>query len=205
MADAVQFTIVNIGTLSMNKFWGETARVRSPTATCTLLQAGGTHLLVDPSPAPDLLAPMLFARTGLRPPDVDAVFLTHWHGDHRFGLELFDGIPWLMSSTGLDEWRRQRPDDAPLWGDFAAAVSLPPGLSLFPTPGHTMGHCSLLAETRWGSLVVAGDAVMTPEFFAAREGYHNSIDSARAAQTIAEIARAARLVIPGHGNVVLNL
>ena len=42
---AVKFTILNIGTLSMNKFWGETERLRSPTATCTLLEAGDRRLL----------------------------------------------------------------------------------------------------------------------------------------------------------------
>ena len=87
----VRFTIVNIGTLSMNKFWGETERLRSPSATCTLLQAGGKRLLVDPSPDSEPLARLLFERTGLRPEAVDAVFCTHWHGDHRFGLALFEG------------------------------------------------------------------------------------------------------------------
>jgi glyoxylase-like metal-dependent hydrolase (beta-lactamase superfamily II) len=82
---------------------------------------------------------------------------------------------------------------------------LPGGLSLFASPGHTHGHCSLLAETRWGPLIVSGDAVMTPEFFEPEEGFHNSLDFARAAETIRAIKQAARLVIPGHGNVILNV
>ena len=57
MTNRVDFTIVNIGTLSMNKYWGETERKRSPNATCTLLDISGLHLLVDPSPHPEQLDP----------------------------------------------------------------------------------------------------------------------------------------------------
>jgi glyoxylase-like metal-dependent hydrolase (beta-lactamase superfamily II) len=46
---------------------------------------------------------------------------------------------------------------------------------------------------------------MTPEFFAAEEGYHNSVDFEQATETIRQIKRAAKLIIPGHGNVILNL
>ena len=51
-------------------------------------------------PSPELLESQLFACTGLRPADVDAVFVTHWHGDHRLGLLLFEDKPWLMAAQG---------------------------------------------------------------------------------------------------------
>jgi glyoxylase-like metal-dependent hydrolase (beta-lactamase superfamily II) len=206
VVETVRYTIVNIGTVSMNKFWGESERLRKPTATCTLLQAGGKRLLVDPSPDPDLLEPQLFACTGLRPADVDAVFVTHWHGDHRFGLALLKSQPWLMAEKGIVEWKQQRPEDADLSDRFTPAEGrLPEGISLFYSPGHTHGHCSLLADTQWGPLIVSGDAVMTPEFFEAEEGYHNSLDFERAAETIRVIKQIAKLVIPGHGNVIPNM
>jgi N-acyl homoserine lactone hydrolase len=206
MSADVQFTIVNLGTLSMNKFWGEKERLRQPAATCTLLEAGDVRLLVDPSPHPEQLEPALFATTGLRPAEIDAVFLTHWHGDHRFGLALWEGKPWWMAAPGLDEWRRSAADDAPLIGQFAPAEGqMPAGVQLYPSPGHTVGHCSLRADTRLGPLIVAGDAVMTADFFRAEEGFHNSIDFARAEKTIRAIKRDARLVIPGHGNLILNV
>jgi glyoxylase-like metal-dependent hydrolase (beta-lactamase superfamily II) len=200
-----QFTIVNIGTLSMNKFWGETERQRSPSATCTLLQSGGKRLLVDPSPDPEPLARLLFERTGLRPEAVDVVFCTHWHGDHRFGLALFEDKPWLMAEAGLQEWRERNTQDAPLIDRFAPAEGrLPEGIALFATPGHTMGHHALVADTSWGKLVVTGDAAMTPEFFAAEEGFHNSIDFEQATESIRQIKAMAKLVIPGHGNLILD-
>jgi len=149
---------------------------------------------------------MIFARTGLRPSDVDLVFLTHWHGDHRFGLRLFDGKPWLMSTSGLAEWRARSPQDAELIDCFVPAEEhLPSGIGLYTTPGHTMGHCSLVARTQWGTLVVAGDAAMTPEFHREEAGFHNSVDFDLATETIRRIKATASLVIPGHGNLILNL
>ena len=206
MSDVVPFTIVNIGTLSMNKFWGETERVRAPSATCTLLQSGKTRMLVDPSPEPAALEPMLYARTGLHPSAIDAVFLTHWHGDHHYGLASFEGATCWMAAEGLAEWQRRQPGEAALWARFQPAEgTLAAGIALYPSPGHAIGHSSLRVDTAWGPLIVAGDAVMTPEFFAAEEGYHNSVDFDQAAGTIRAIRRDARLVIPGHGNLILNL
>ena len=206
MSAKVEFTIINLGTLSMNKFWHETERLRTPSATCTLLQSGDVRLLVDPSPTPDLLAPMLFARTGLRPDAIDAIYVTHWHGDHRFGLDLFEGVPWLMAEEGLAEWRAHAPQDEALFQQFQpAAGQLPAGMRLYPSPGHAVGHTSLLIDTQWGPTIVAGDAVMTRDYYRAEEGFHNSVDFGQATATIRAIKQAAKLVIPGHDNLILNL
>ena len=105
MADYPRLTVVNIGTLSVNKFWHESERVREPSATCVLIETDGRRMIVDPSPHPEELGRLLFDRCGLRPGDVDDVFLTHRHGDHRFGLKLFEGKPWLMADAELEVWR----------------------------------------------------------------------------------------------------
>jgi glyoxylase-like metal-dependent hydrolase (beta-lactamase superfamily II) len=202
---ANRFTIVNIGCLSMNKYWGETQRLREPSATCTLLESGTLRLLVDPSPAPERLEPLLFATTGLRPAAIDAVFVTHCHGDHRFGLELFAGKPWFMAARELSEWRASAPADAALIARFLPAEEhLPEGVRLLPTPGHTRGHHSLMLTTAGGCVIAAGDAVMTRDFFDADDGFHNSVDFAQVARTIQEIRQAADVVIPGHGNYFVN-
>ena len=199
-------TIINIGCLSMNRFWGESERLRSGTATCTLVSTGGLRLLVDPSPHPPELERLLFDRAGLKPAQIDVVFLTHHHGDHRYGLPLFEHARRLMAAAGLAEWRERSPEDARTIDGFEAAEDrLPEGLALTATPGHTAAHHSLFLASPWGPLVVAGDAVMTPDFFAAEEGYHNSVDFAVAAATIRRIKREAALVVPGHGNLIVNL
>ena len=205
MSDHIDFTIVNIGTLSMNKFWGETERKRSPSATCTMLDVNGLRLLIDPSPYPEQLEQRLFATTGLRLNNVDMVFVTHYHADHRFGLELFTGKPWLMAAAALDEWRAGAPHDKALFDAFwPAEQHLPGGVTLLPTPGHTKAHYSLRARTEYGWLVVAGDAVMNKDFFAASEGFHNSVDFAAARESIHLIDTNADIVVPGHGNYFIN-
>ena len=45
---------------------------------------------------------------------------------------------------------------------------------------------------------------MNGEFYEAVEGYHNSMDFEQAAETICCIKGTAAMVIPGHGNVILN-
>ena len=206
MADYPRVTIVNIGTLSMNKFWDENERMREPSATCVLIETAGLRLIVDPSPHPDDLARLLFDRRGLRAGDVDQVFLTHRHGDHRFGLDLFDDKPWLVAAPELEAWRRSDTSDPSLADRFQAAEGrLPAGLSLLLTPGHTATHHSLVLSSPWGRLVVAGDAVMTQDYWDAEEGYHNSVDFPAAADSIRKLKSLAAVVIPGHGNVILNL
>ncbi|MCU0522470.1 MAG: MBL fold metallo-hydrolase [Anaerolineae bacterium] len=200
------FRIINIGVLSQNKFWGETARMREDiSATCTLLEIGGQRLLVDPSPRREVLEKLLFDRAGLRPDAIDIVYATHWHGDHLFGLRLFEHATWLMAEAGIAEWRERAPEYRHLSDRFTPAEdALPTGVELFPAPGHTLALAALKMETPWGTLVVAGDAVMNREYFAAEEGYHNSVDFGQAAETIRRIKAAADLVIPGHDSLVLN-
>ncbi len=135
------FRIINIGVLSQNKFWGETARMREDiSATCTLLEVGGHRILVDPSPRREPLEALLYNRAGLRPDAIDMVYVTHWHGDHLFGLRLFEHATWLMAEAGIAEWRERAPEYGHLSDRFRPAeAGLPEGVALFParaTPRH---------------------------------------------------------------------
>jgi len=205
--EADVFRIINTGVLSQNKFWGETARMREDiSATCTLLAVGGHRLLVDPSPQREELARLLYNRAGLRPEAIDMVYVTHWHGDHMFGLRLFEHATWLMAEAGLAEWQEKAADYHQLHACFVAAEeALPEGVELFPAPGHTLALAALKMPTPFGDLIVAGDAVMNREYFAAELGYHNSVDFDLAAESIRRIKATAALVIPGHDNVILNM
>jgi glyoxylase-like metal-dependent hydrolase (beta-lactamase superfamily II) len=205
MTEHTAFRIINIGALSVNKFWGEAERCHETTATCTLLEHDGQRILVDPSPHPPELERFLWDRAGLEPPDIDLLFVTHFHGDHLWGAELFSDRPWLMAQAGLDEWRAKEVEQPELAALFSPAEdNLPEGVALYPCPGHTWSHCGLRVETRWGTLIVAGDSVMTPEHFEAEEGHSNAVDFALSTKTIQAIKADADLVIPGHANLILN-
>ena len=131
------------------------------------------------------------------------VVLTHFHGDHRYGLEAFPHATWLMAEPELAYWRaRAGADEQRLLDRIVPAGETPlPGCRLIPTPGHTPGHHSIAFPWRGRRVVVAGDAVMTEDFYRAREGYHNSADVAQARDTVDRLARDADVIIPGHGNI----
>ena len=72
-----------------------------------LLEGGSGSVLLDCGPA----APVGLKRLGVRPAALDAVLITHFHGDH------FGGVPFLFLEARYLERR-----DRPLW------VAGPPGV-----------------------------------------------------------------------------
>src|SRR5215212_8015859 len=81
--------IISIGTLSRNRLWNETETVRTAHATTSLIRTGKRTILIDPGLPPPALQARLNERTGLRPDQIDMVFLTNFRPAHRAGLSLF--------------------------------------------------------------------------------------------------------------------
>ena len=206
----IRWHILTIGHLSRNKFWGESDdhAHRAPVCTSTLIQCDDRTIVVDPSCAPDEMVRVLNQRTGLTPEAVDTVFLTHFHGDHRVGLTAFPNARWCMAAPDIQSWAAQVASGSPeqrLLAQFEPVVDeLAPGISLLPTPGHAVTHTSLVFTSDGMRVAVAGDAVMTRDFFGARDVYFNTVDRAAAVQSIAAIAELADVVVPGHDNYFLN-
>jgi glyoxylase-like metal-dependent hydrolase (beta-lactamase superfamily II) len=199
-----RWEIITIGNLSRNRYWGEgDDRARRPAiCTCTLVVTAQARLLVDPSLSEaDAMARELDRRTGLMPEAIDAVFLTHEHGDHHFGLRHFPCARWLaapavaarLNESGQYE-RPVEPVEGPLFGE----------IDLIPTPGHTLSHHSLRFDGEGLSVVIAGDAAMTRDFWRERQGYFNSADLGLAARSIEQLAAIADMIIPGHDNYFLS-
>lgn len=202
--------ILTIGHLSRNKFWGEADEqaYRTPLCTCTSIQVGEHTIVVDPSYPPDRMVQVLDERVGLTVDDVDIVFLTHFHGDHRVGVGAFPNARWYMAAEEIESWDRQLPADSPdrqiLTRLQPVSGTLVPGIELLATPGHTLGHTSLVFTSDGLRVVVAGDAVMTRDFFMAREYYFNTVDPAAAVRSMESIAEVADIVVSGHDNYFLN-
>jgi len=186
----------------MNSFWGETERQRGPLCTSTLIRTPAGLMIVDPSLQPDQMPALLNDQAGVGVEDVRHVFLTHFHGDHRFGLEAFPTAKWWMAEKETAFWKdRVNGHEADLLVKLRPAEDLSiRGLSTLFTPGHTPGLTSLAFDWRGQQVVVAADAAMTEEFFWAREGFHNSSDFEEARESIDRLAESADVVIPGHGN-----
>lgn len=216
---AVRVEIISIGTLSRNPFWGETGTVRPSHATTTLIRDGQTLILVDPSLPPELLTHRLDERLGLRPDQIDVVFLTNFRPIHRRSLPLFAAADWLIAEAERDAVgahlssiqrgevaeenglsREADEELALLTRTRAADEKLTASVHLFPSPGVTPGAASLLV-TDAHTWVVAGDAIITREHYDEGRIFERCVDPERARTSFVEITEVADMIIPGHGNL----
>jgi glyoxylase-like metal-dependent hydrolase (beta-lactamase superfamily II) len=218
---AVRVEIISIGTLARNPFWGETGSVRASHATSTLIRDGRTTILVDPGVPVELMTHRLDERMGLRPEQIDVVFLTNFRPAHRRSLTLFKEADWLVSGAereavsahlnslaqggveGVETSYQELAEELELLGRTRATDDkITPAVHLFPSPGVTPGSAALLiAQER--TVVIAGDAIITREHYEAGRVFERCVDPAAARASFLEIAEVADVIVPGHGNLFL--
>jgi glyoxylase-like metal-dependent hydrolase (beta-lactamase superfamily II) len=214
--------IISIGTLSRNRLWNETEAVRTPHATTSLIRTGKRNILVDPGLPPPALAARLHERTGMRPEQIDTVFLTNFKPAHRAGLPLFRKAVVLIHESeqafarqDMESLIEQAPEEdqdrkhfeaefALLEGFSLAPDKLAPGVDLFPLFGYTPGTCGLLVATPTSTLLIAGDAVPTLDHFLAGQVLPDARDIQAAQESMSEVYEIADLIVPGHDNVFVN-
>ncbi|HEY4671446.1 MAG TPA: N-acyl homoserine lactonase family protein [Gemmatimonadaceae bacterium] len=138
---------------------------------------GVTRTSFDISPEQTLSEEL--ARAGFEPGDFDRLLLTHLHGDHVGGLDLFDPRRVFVSKAEWDPVahfpgsllrfmtapvsRGFTPrvfefTGSPMLG-FAASwpVTSDGSIVALPTPGHSPGHTSYLVRREGGAVLLAGD------------------------------------------------
>lgn len=199
----VKWTVLNLGNISRNLFWGEDKETprRSAICTSTLLKIRNTLIIVDPPFADLEMADLLDRRTGLKAEDIDIVFMTHTHGDHTIGLGAFDRADYYMAKGEIEKIGEVELNKRPILKKLKpVGENLVPGIEAVILPGHTDNLTGLIFSATEGRVAVVGDAVMTRDFFVARRGYFNSIDFAAASNTITKLSQIADVIVPGHDN-----
>ena len=146
-----------------------------------LVDTGKNKVLIDSgngvnanAPTGKMLAHLQLA--GYKPEDIDTVFLTHFHGDHINGLTnaqnqaIFPNARIVTGETEHTFWTK------PAMGAVNANVTknvvsqsakltlikagaeIVPGLTTVESPGHTLGHLSVLVSSGPAQMMVFGDA-----------------------------------------------
>jgi N-acyl homoserine lactone hydrolase len=113
--------------------------------------------------------PDALAEAGIVIDDVIAVVNCHLHPDHAGQNGLFPGIPIYVQPA---EWEIAHTTEHTIldWIDFPGADyrlvtgdhEPLPGVRVIATPGHTIGHQSLVVTTGEGQVILAGQAVYSP-------------------------------------------
>lgn len=106
----------------------------------------------------------------MTPGDIGMVINTHLHFDHCGQNAVFKHAAFYVQRAELERARRESPKLTD-WFDFMNArfelldgdAEILPGLSVIATPGHTVGHQSVLVQSADGqSDLLTGDAAYGP-------------------------------------------
>lgn len=191
---------LNIGCLSRNRYWGEleSQSYRKAKCTSTLLSCSGEYVLVDPGVPWEEMKLLLDQRHGVDIEKIHTVFFTHLHGDHRVDALRYGSARLIASKTEIDNLAKKPGNEELLQRLEPAKDELLPGLQIVSLPGHTIGCSGLAFDGNKGRILIAGDGVMTKEFFDDNKGYFNSWDHQQAENTIMEIRKRYQVIVPGH-------
>jgi glyoxylase-like metal-dependent hydrolase (beta-lactamase superfamily II) len=157
---------------------------------------------------------------GVSPGEIEMVIFTHLHWDHCHNLDKFTRARFLVHKRELEFARDPIPPyyksyEHPRLGKTPPFVNVPfeltegeveifPGLTLFPTPGHSPGHQSVAVATEGGVHIITGDAVfsyvnLVPasqyQPFTIMGRFANIVESWR---SLEEITRRGKVILPGH-------
>lgn len=152
--------------LSINVYLIDTGkhRILVDTGAGELFGATSGHLLAN------------LAAAGYEPGQIDAVLLTHIHGDHSGGLStggkrLFPNAQVYVDRREVKHWIDQPAPKATVgpYVDAGRIRYLPdngevlPGVTARPVPGHTPGHSAYLVESKGHRMLFWGDTVHVAE------------------------------------------
>ena len=140
-----------------------------------LVKTGAQNILIDTGFGQTIFEKM--NSLGVEAQDIDAVLITHLHGDHIGGLQrdgqaLFPNARIYLSSPELEHFTRTQPNQGAVaalapYGDRVITFDPPslgsalneifPGIFPIANYGHTPGHTVFMIENGGSRLIIAGD------------------------------------------------
>lgn len=150
---------------------------------------------------------------GWNPEDVDTVINTHLHFDHCGCNQYFKNARLYVQRAEWIAAHNPVPSNAHLyyepyfskkvisyfqWEFLEGETEIYPGLIVIPTPGHTLGHQSVLLDTEQGTVCVAGDVVSVTENINLNMETNIVVDTSLVYKSFASIREKADQIIPGH-------
>lgn len=166
-------------------------------------------------------------RLGVGPEEIDICIFTHLHWDHCQNMKDFKNARYIASKEEV-YWAYNplplyyRSYESPVLGITPAyygcsfevvegEISIVPGVSVFPTPGHTPGHMAVSVETTAGTIVIIGDAMLRKDNIEPCEAekwrywvqarFVNTIDGWR---SVEEIDKRADYILTYHDEIDLE-
>lgn len=196
------------------------------TGTAQVLVDVGSGERFQPS-AGRLLANL--AAAGIDPASITHVALTHAHPDHVWGmLDEFDELripeaAYTVGAAEFDWWMAEgRVDQVPeamqafvvgaqnALGPVAEHTAMAageteivPGVRMIDTPGHTLGHMSLMVESAGEAMLVTGDAINHAHVAFEHPDWHFGFDmdkeqAVATRRRLLDMAAADRVLIAGY-------
>jgi N-acyl homoserine lactone hydrolase len=153
---------------------------------------------------------------GLKPSDVTMVVNTHLHFDHCGNNRMFKNSKFLIQTDEVryayfpDRFMRVSylRDFFDVEGDYLPVrgrYEIENGVEIIPTPGHTIGHQSLVVKWKDRNIVYTGDAAPLPENIEKRNITGMIYDSAMGVQSLDTLRRIENPVyIYSHDNEQLK-
>jgi len=163
-------------------------------------------------------------RLDIHPDSIDAIIFTHLHWDHVQNMKEFRNARYIAPKAEIEMAYNPLPlyyrtYESGCLGIEPAYAGCPfeaidaeceilPGLTMFHTPGHSVGHMAVSVATEAGDIVVCGDAIFEERNLAPNAGEKwrywvpaRFVNSYEGWKSVEEVDKRADYVLPCHDHV----